>query len=113
MNWTHRSGAASSASPTATRRRERYLMGAENDIDTVGAAIEALRGLQAKNPDAADVAYDLARVLSERGRPATAAQAWRRFLELEPSGSYAAEAARWLPEPPPAAPAGRRAVGCS
>ena len=81
-----------------------YVMGNENDLDTVGPAIEALRELQAAESTSADVAYDLARVLTERGRPATASQAWQRFLALEPSGSYAAEALRWLPEPPPAPP---------
>ncbi len=78
-----------------------YLLGSENDLDTDGAAIESLRQLQAADGTSADVAYDLARVLSERGRPAAASQAWRRFLALEPYGSYATEASRWLPEATP------------
>jgi tetratricopeptide (TPR) repeat protein len=81
-----------------------YLMGGENDIDTLGAAVDALRRLQQADRGSADVAYNLARILTERDRSAAASESWRRFLELERSGSYAAEAARWLPEPPPSPP---------
>jgi tetratricopeptide (TPR) repeat protein len=76
-----------------------YLMGNENNLDeTVGAAIKSLRQLQAADAGSADAVYDLARVLTERGRPAAASEAWRRFLSLEPSGGYATEARRWLPD---------------
>jgi tetratricopeptide (TPR) repeat protein len=84
-----------------------FLMGSENDVDTVGPAIEALRKLQQTDATSADATYDLARILTELDRSAAASQAWKRFLDIERTGSYAAEAARSLPDPPAAAPAPR------
>ncbi|MBP7866988.1 MAG: hypothetical protein KA419_13685 [Acidobacteria bacterium] len=88
-----------------------YLYGRESGIDTGDNAVALLKAVAGRFPGRADVPYNLGTILAERGRAASAREAWEAFLQLEPRGHYAAVVRRRLdPEAPDAAPAARKAT---
>ncbi len=78
-----------------------YLLGDNSGLSTSGAAIELLKGIIERRPDSAAAVYDLAAILAERGRAASAHEARQAFLRIEPAGLYADEMRRVLGLPHP------------
>lgn len=88
--------------------RERYFMAIELSPTMVEAranlgcvlaecgefnlAIAAFEGTLSQHPEYADVHFHLARVLDDTGNPASAAEHWLQFLELNPDSPWADEA---------------------
>lgn len=88
-----------------------YLYGRESGIDTGDNAVALLKGVASRAPGRADVLYNLGTVLAERGRAASAREAWEAFLKLEPRGRWATLVrGRLDPEAPPAPEASRQAM---
>jgi hypothetical protein len=80
----------------------------EEDAD---AALARLDSVLAQQHDHAIALFDRAAILNEQGRSADAAAAWRRFLDVEPSGPWAETARAWLGIPEPAARVGSAPSG--
>lgn len=88
-----------------------YLYGRESGIDTGDNAVALLKDVATRFPGRADVPYNLGTILAERGRAASAREAWEAFLRLEPRGRWSAVVRRRLdPEAPPAPETARRAA---
>lgn len=66
-----------------------YLLGPSIRMDMFKQSYDALKELTRTNPEFSDAYYNLARILSERKRHAAAKEAWKKFLDIEPSGPYA------------------------
>jgi len=71
------------------------------DLTTSGAAIELLKGIIERRPDSAAAVYNLAAILAERGRAASAREARQAFLRIETTGPHADEVRRVLGLPHP------------
>lgn len=52
-------------------------------------AIDVLKEVVKKNNEFSDAAYNMARLLTERGRNAAAKESWKEFLNFESTGVYA------------------------
>ena len=65
-----------------------YLLGDSSGLSTSGAAIELLKGIIERRPDSAAAVYNLATILAERGRAASAHEARQAFLRIESAGSH-------------------------
>jgi len=66
-----------------------YLLGPSIKVDMFAQAINVLKEVVKKNKGFSDAAYNMARLLLERGRNAAAKENWKEFLNLESTGVYA------------------------
>lgn len=98
----------------AERASEQYLMAAELESDYVEAwtqlgcvaleiqdtalAEEAFRNALERHPDYPDAHFHLAQLLAESGRARDAVPHWRRYLEYDDAGPWAATARQRLEE---------------
>lgn len=78
-----------------------YLRGYGTRFDQSETCIEEMRKLAAADPESAEIAFDLARILLESQRAGEAEKEWRRFLALEPHGPYADYVRQQYRIPPP------------
>ena len=61
-----------------------------------GEAIEHFKGAIASDPQFADAYFNLAMAYEQAGEPAKARPCWRRYLEIEPTGTWAEIARKHL-----------------
>lgn len=82
-----------------------FLFGEDNGVDMADEALDRFQAIQRQHPELADVLYNQAAINKERLRLAAAAELWKAFLRLEPSGPHADYARERLgaaaPPPPP------------
>ncbi len=86
-----------------------YRMAKDNGLDATDKALTQLTALATGAAPRPDAMYNMAAIEQERGRTAAMQSHLETFLKLEKAGPYAANAARLLGTPAPAAvPAGKR-----
>lgn len=69
-----------------------YLFGSNSSLDTADTALSMLNRVASQHKGLPELYYNQATIALERGRDATAKDAFRSFLAVEPTGPYASEA---------------------
>lgn len=66
-----------------------YLYGVANNLHAADNSITILRDVIRRRPDYPDAFYNLASIQTEIGRNAAAAEGWKAFIRIEPTGLHA------------------------